>query len=129
MTYYPCSFWGHEFGSRLIGGSGSEPLMKSSEHVNQGCSHLRLDWGWRIYFQRGIQSQNWGPQGAERALPKVLTHRIVCRIKWWLSYSWGLLIAQQWKTETDTPHSFESWTPLAVWWNLWILLRIMLSNS
>lgn len=37
-TYHPCSFCGLEFGSSLIGASGSGSLLKSNEDVSQGCS-------------------------------------------------------------------------------------------
>lgn len=38
ITYYPCRFWGQEFGSSLIGGLGSGSLMKSNEHVRAAVS-------------------------------------------------------------------------------------------
>ena len=44
--------------------SGSEIVMKCSQDVGQGCSHLKYDWGWGSYFHDG--SLTWLLAGSLR---------------------------------------------------------------
>lgn len=64
IRYHLCSFWGQEFGSSLIGGSGSGSPMKPSEDVSQGCSLWRLAWGWRIDFPGGPSKPELSSSGS-----------------------------------------------------------------